>query len=203
MNAEFLVTSLIVVLMPGTGVVYTVSAGLFKGWRPSIAAALGCTAGIVPHLVACILGLSAILHMGAVVFQILKLAGAAYLLYLAWAMWNENGGLNFESTDRKSSMGRIALKGFLINILNPKLSVFFLAFLPLFIDPAAVSPLPQLLLMGSVFMGITAGVFILYGILAHKVRDWIIGSRKRVRNMQRSFAIIFAGLGIKLALSEQ
>ena len=96
-STEFLITSLVVVLIPGTGVIYTVSTGLFLGWRASVAAAFGCTAGITPHLSASILGLSAILHMSALAFQAVKFAGAAYLLYLAWAMWRETGSLKFDS----------------------------------------------------------------------------------------------------------
>ena len=137
-NTEFLITSLVVVLIPGTGVIYTVSTGLFLGWRASIAAACGCTAGIIPHLSASILGLSAILHMSAVAFQAVKYAGAAYLLYLAWSMWRDTGALKFNSPSHKNGLRQIATRGFLINILNPKLSIFFLTFLPLFISANGV-----------------------------------------------------------------
>lgn len=202
MNSEFLVTSLIVVLMPGTGVIYTVSTGLFKGWRAGMVAALGCTLGILPHLAACILGLSAVLHMSAVAFQILRLVGAAYLLYLAWSMWRENGGFELEEDGKPASSKQIIIKAVLINILNPKLTVFFLAFLPLFINPEAASPLPQLVLLSAIFMGITAAVFVLYGLLAHSVRNWIVGSKKGIRRIRRTFAVLFAGMGLKLALSE-
>ncbi len=202
MNGDFLFTSLIVVLMPGTGVIYTVSTGLFKGWRASIAAALGCTLGIVPHLAACILGLSAILHMGAVMFQVLRLAGAAYLLYLAWSMWREHNGFSFENNGEKTSLKRIVVKGILINILNPKLTIFFLAFLPLFIDPAAASPVPRLLLLSAVFMGITAAIFILYGLLSHSMRGWVTGSKTYARRVQRTFAVMLAAMGLKLALTD-
>ena len=142
-SAEFLVTSLIVVLVPGTGVIYTVSAGLFLGWRASIAAACGCTAGIIPHLSASILGLSAILHASALAFQGVKFAGAIYLLYLAWSMWRETGTLSFDAPSDNQRAGRIAIRGFLINILNPKLSIFFLAFLPQFVPAGTADPLLQ------------------------------------------------------------
>ena len=120
LNTEFIITSLIVVLIPGTGVIYTVSTGLFMGWRASIAAALGCTAGIIPHLSASILGLSAILHMSAVAFQVVKFAGAVYLLYLAWSMWRETGAMQFDSHASKKGLCKIALKGILINIQGLK-----------------------------------------------------------------------------------
>ena len=202
---EFLLTSLVVVLAPGTGVIYTVSTGLLAGWRAAIAAAFGCTMGILPHLLACTLGLSALLHVSALAFQVFKFAGVAYLLYLAWSMWRETGGLNFDSNgkDRAKSMGRIALRGFLINILNPKLSIFFLAFLPLFVTPEGGAPLPQMLVLSAVFMGMTLGIFIVYGLCADLVRAKVAGSPRLVTWLQRSFAAIFAAMGLKLALAEQ
>ncbi len=202
-NTEFLLTSLIVVLIPGTGVIYTVSTGLFLGRRASIGAAFGCTAGIVPHLVASVLGLSALLHISALAFQTIKYAGAVYLLYLAWSMWRETGTLKLDSTERSRDLRRIAVRGFLINILNPKLSIFFLAFLPLFVSPQAASPMGQMLLLSGIFMAMTLGIFILYGISANGVRSYIINSPKAIRRMQRSFVAVFALLGVKLALTEQ
>ena len=202
-SSEFLLTSLVVVLIPGTGVIYTVSTGLFLGWRASIAAALGCTAGILPHLSASVLGLSAILHMSALAFQIIKFAGSAYLLYLAWSMWRETGALEFNRPAEKNGIFQIALKGFLINILNPKLSIFFLAFLPLFVSPNAIFPVQQMLILSAAFMGMTLIIFILYGNLASGVRTYFVNSPKLILWLQRSFAAIFAALATKLALSEQ
>jgi len=202
-NTEFLITALVVVLIPGTGVIYTVSTGLFLGWRASIAAACGCTAGIIPHLSASILGLSAILHMSAVAFQAVKYAGAAYLLYLAWSMWRETGGLKINSPTHKNGLKQIAIKGFLINILNPKLSIFFLAFLPLFVSSNTSSPMFDMLILSIVFMTMTLIVFILYGISANGVRRHVVNSPKVIIWLQRSFAATFAALGIKLAVTEQ
>ncbi len=202
-NPEFILTSLLVILVPGTGVIYTVSTGLFCGWRQSIAAAIGCTAGIIPHLMACILGLSAILHMSALAFQFVKLAGAFYLFYLAWSMWRETGGIRLDSPSLKKGFYSIVLKGFLLNILNPKLSIFFLAFLPLFILPEEVSPILEMVLLSLVFMGMTLVVFILYGIAANRVSKYIVGSQKLVRRLQRSFAATFAALGFKLAITDR
>lgn len=195
-------TSLVVVLVPGTGVIYTVSTGLFRGWRASIAAATGCTAGILPHLLASILGLSAILHVSAVAFQTVKLAGAAYLFYLAWCMWRDTGGLGFDSRTTRRGAGRIIVRGFLINILNPKLSIFFLAFLPLFVASDAVAPMVQMFILSGVFMLMTLVIFIAYGICANSVRTYVVHSPGTISRLQRSFAVIFAALGIKLAITE-
>lgn len=203
LSTEFLITSLVVVLIPGTGVIYTVSNGLFLGRRASIAAAIGCTAGIIPHLTASILGLSAILHMSALAFQSIKFAGAAYLLYLAWGMWRETGTLKLDSSATSRGVWLIIRRGFLINILNPKLSVFFLAFLPLFVSTNASSPTVQMIVLSLIFMMMTLVIFVLYGISAHGVRKYIVSSPRGVTWIQRTFAATFAILGIKLALSEQ
>lgn len=202
-SPEFLITSLVVVLIPGTGVIYTISNGLFLGWRASIAAAFGCTAGIIPHLSASILGLSAILHLSALAFQVVKFAGAAYLLYLAWAMWRETGSLKFDSPSTKIGLWQIVRRGFLINILNPKLAIFFLAFLPLFVNPNASSPTLNMVLLSLMFMAMTLVVFILYGISANSVRRYVVNSPRIIIWLQRTFAATFAALGIKLAMTDQ
>lgn len=203
MSIEFLVTSLIVVLIPGTGVIYTVSTGLFLGWRASVAAALGCTLGIVPHLIVSILGLTAILHMGALAFQFIKYAGVIYLLYLAWSMWRDAGGLQMDRTMGRRNHRQIVVRGVLINILNPKLSLFFLAFLPQFVSHQSSGPLPSLLLLSAVFMAMTFAVFVLYGAMAHAVRHYATNSPRVVQWMQRGFAGIFALLGVRLAMADR
>lgn len=202
-SLEFLVTSLVVVLIPGTGVIYTVSNGLFYGWRASVAAALGCTAGILPHLCASVLGLTTILHLSAVAFQMVKYAGAAYLLYLAWCMWRDTGALRLDAPESRQSAWRIISRGVLINILNPKLSIFFLAFLPLFVPVGMASPTLHLVMLSGVFMLMTFVVFVAYGFCAALVRRHVVGSPRLVRRIQRTFAVTFAALGIRLALAEQ
>lgn len=204
-SAEFLLTSLVVVLIPGTGVIYTISTGLFQGWRASTAAAVGCTAGIIPHLTACVLGLAALLHMSALAFQAVKFAGVAYLFYLAWSMWRESGALTFEEADNAkdtNSRWRILVKGFLINILNPKLSIFFLAFMPQFVVPGNKPALVQLLTLSAIFMLMTLVIFILYGFCATGVRHYVAHSPRLIKWLQRGFAASFAALGTKLALTD-
>ncbi|MCW8930127.1 MAG: LysE family translocator [Gammaproteobacteria bacterium] len=202
-SVEFLIMTLVVVLIPGTGVIYTISTGLFQGARASMFAALGCTAGIVPSLSASILGLAAILHASAIGFQIIKLAGVLYLLYLAWSTWKAAGALVLKDEKNTIDMLRISLKGFLINILNPKLTLFFLAFLPQFVPAQAETPLVNMLVLGAIFMAMTLFIFILYGLLANSIRAYIINSPKITKYMQRAFAVSFAMLGAKLALSER
>ena len=199
LSPEFLLTSLVVVLIPGTGTVYTVSTGLFYGPRASLAAAVGCTLGIVPHLLASILGLSFVLHMSALVFQGLKYAGAAYLLYLAWAMWRDQGALSFGSASPERSVRQIIVRAVLLNLLNPKLTLFFFAFLPLAISPEAASPLAELLGLSLVFMALTLAVFAVYGVLAGSVRRYVARSPRVIVWLRRSFAAAFAALGVRLA----
>ena len=189
-------------LIPGTGVLFTVSAGLFLGRRASLYAALGCTLGILPHLLASIAGLAALLHVSALAFHLLKLAGAAYMLYLAWATWRERGSLSLD-TPGETGAGRIVLRAVLMNVLNPKLTIFFLAYLPQFIVADAGTPLVQMLGLSAVFMAMTLAVFVVYGLLAHAAQRAILGSPRVLAWMQKGFAAVFASLGINLALSDR
>ena len=203
LNAEFLLTSLIVVLIPGTGVIYTLSTGLFQGAKASVFASVGCTLGIVPHLLASVTGLAALLYMSAVTFQVIKYAGVVYLLYLAWTMWRQTGALQLDGQGGVASVGQIVVKGFLINILNPKLSLFFLAFLPQFVPVAAEAPRQIMLILSGIFMAMTLVIFIGYGIFANAVRVYVVNSPMVMQTSQRTFAAVFALLGLKLALSER
>src|SRR5436190_2178766 len=200
---NFLLTSLIVVLIPGTGVIYTISTGLTLGRRASIFAALGCTAGIVPHLLATVLGLSAVMHTSALAFQVLKYAGVIYLLYLAYATWRDKSAFALDTTPQHATAGSLMTKALLLNILNPKLTLFFLAFLPQFIAHDGPAPLLQLLTLSGVFMAMTFVVFIIYGLLAHAFRQAVIESPRVQSWLRRSFAAAFAGLAIDLALSDR
>ena len=200
-SVEFLVTSLVVVLIPGTGVIYTVSTGITQGCRASVYAALGCTAGIVPHLLATVLGLAALMHASALAFQVLKYAGVAYLFYIAFATWRDKSAFAVDASLSQASASRLVVKAFLLNILNPKLTIFFLAFLPQFVEAGAGQPLLQLLLLSAVFMAMTFAVFVVYGFMAHAFRELVIESSRVQRWLRYSFAAAFAGLGVNLALS--
>jgi threonine/homoserine/homoserine lactone efflux protein len=200
---EFLLASLVVVLIPGTGVVYTITTGLTLKWRASIAAAIGCTLGIVPHILASILGLSALMNMSAQVFSVLKWAGALYLLYLAWNMWREAGTLEINRKSTETSFTKIILKAIAINLLNPKLTIFFFAFLPLFVSKNSSSPTIEMVMLSAVFMGITFFVFALYGILASGISAYLMKSSKAVKRLQQTFAAILAGFAVQLGLSER
>ena len=203
MSIEFLVTSLIIVASPGTGAIYTRAMGLSRGARASVIAAFGCTLGIVPHLLAAMLGLAAILHTSALAFELFKFAGVAYLLYMAWQAWRENGALKVDPGQGESSALRIVVHAVLINILNPKLSIFFLAFLPQFITAGEASPLARMMEMSAVFMLMTFVVFAFYGLFAAAVRDKVVSRPNVMAWMRRTFAAAFVLLGARLALAER
>lgn len=199
MSPEFLATALIVVIAPGTGVIYTLSIGLTRGRAAAVAAALGCTFGIVPAMLAAILGLAAVLHSSALAFQIVKFAGVGFLLYLAWATLRDRGVLEVSEQKDQRSYAGIALKGTLINVLNPKLSIFFLAFLPQFLSGQAATATREMLVLGGVFMAMTFAVFVVYGLLAAIARAHVLGSPITMRWIRRVFAAAFAGLSLRLA----
>ncbi len=200
MSAHFLLTALIVVAAPGTGVIYTLALGLGSGRRAAIWAATGCTLGIVPHLAAATLGLTAVLHSSALLFQVVKFAGVGYLLYLAWQALRSDGALSVSATCIPDPGPRIALRGALINILNPKLSLFFLALLPPFLSGDPASATAEMILLGLVFMAMTWAVFVLYGLFAATARTYLLTSQTTLRWMNRGFAAVFAALAARLAM---
>ncbi len=203
MTLSFFLTSLIVIASPGTGVLYTLAAALTRGSRVSVAAAFGCTLGIVPHIAAAMLGLAAVLHTSAVAFATLKWLGVAYLLYMAWQALREHGALHVDETVNVRSLRETILTGFLINILNPKLSIFFLAFLPQFILVDELHPLLRMLELGLAFMAMTFAVFVVYGLSAARVRNRIISRPNVMSWLRRAFAGGFVALGAKLAFAER
>jgi threonine/homoserine/homoserine lactone efflux protein len=203
MTLAFLVTSLIVVASPGTGVLYTLAVALTRGSRASIAAAFGCTLGILPAMLAAMLGLAAVLHTSALAFAALKWCGVFYLLYMAWQALRERGALAVDAGREHRSGVRVIVTGFLINILNPKLSIFFLAFLPQFIATDESAPVARMLELSGAFMAMTFVVFVLYGLFAAAVRDRIVTRPGVMIWLRRTFAGGFAALGARLAFAER
>ena len=208
-TADYLLTTLIVTLVPGTGVIYTLSVGIFSGRVCSLAAVFGCTASIVPHLLASVFGLAAILHASATLFNVIKYAGVIYLLYMAWGMWRDRSAILTEeagtgvSNRTFSDLRTIAMRGLLINLLNPKLTLFFLAFLPQFIPAGTQATGSAIFLLAAVFMGMTFGVFSLYGLFAAQVREFVLTSEKTVIWLRRLFAVGFTGFALKLAFTQR
>jgi threonine/homoserine/homoserine lactone efflux protein len=203
LTVDFVLISLVVVVSPGIGVLYTVATAMARGSRASVVAAFGCTLGIVPHMVAAIIGLSALLNASAVVFQTLKYLGVAYLLFLAWSTLREQGALAVQESGGNGSARHVIVTAILINLLNPKLSIFFFAFLPQFVSVHEAHPVPQMLLLSAVFMLLTFVVFVAYGLLAARVRQSVLSRPRVLTWMRRSFAGAFVVLAAKLAVVER
>ncbi len=203
MSIEFLITTLIVVISPGAGAIYTIATGLGRGGRASLWAALFCTFGIVPHMLAAITGLAAVLHTSALAFDIIKYLGVAYLVYMAWSTLRETGALSVEARQEKKPLGAMAAEVMLINLLNPKLSIFFFAFLPQFVPTGTPNPVMRMLELSGVFMAMTFAVFALYGLFAGAIRGQVMSRPAVLTWMRRSFAAAFVMLGAKLALTQR
>lgn len=203
MSLEFLLTSLIIVASPGTGAIYTIAAGLTRGAKASRLASFACTLGIVPHLIAAMMGLAALLHASALAFSIVKYAGVAYLLWMAWQTLKEQGALSVEAAADERSAWRVLVDGLALNVLNPKLSIFFVAFLPQFIAAGEASPMARMLELSGVFMAMTFVVFALYGLFAAAMRDKVVSRPAVMAWLRRTFAAAFVALGAKLALTER
>ena len=203
MSVEFLVTSLVVVATPGTGVLYTLAAGLARGTRASAVAAVGCTLGIVPHMVAAITGLAALLHASALAFQTLKYLGVAYLLYMAWSTLRDRGALAVEEQTAAPPARQVITAGVLINVLNPKLTIFFFAFLPQFVSASEPSAFVRMVGLSGVFMLLTFVVFVGYGAFAASVRRHVISRPRVLTWMRRVFAGSFVALGARLAVTDR
>jgi threonine/homoserine/homoserine lactone efflux protein len=202
-SVEFLVTTLIVVATPGTGVLYTLGAALTRGARAGVLAAFACTLGIVPHMVAAITGLAALLHASALAFQVLKYLGVAYLLYLAWSTLRERGALTVGTDTTPRPAAQVLVSGVLVNLLNPKLTIFFFAFLPQFVTGAGSGAARQMLGLSAVFMLATFVVFAGYAVFAASVRSSVVSRPRVMAWLRRVLAASFLALGARLALAER
>lgn len=203
MTLEFLLTALVIVASPGTGAIYTVATGLSAGARTSLVAALGCTLGIVPHMLAAISGLAALLHTSALAFQAIKYLGVAYLLYMAWTMCRDRGRLSLNDQAGEKSVRQVIVSAILINLLNPKLSLFFFAFLPQFVSVDEVAPVRQMINLSLVFMALTFVVFAAYGASAAALRQHVLSSKTVQTWLRRGFAAAFAALAAQLAFTQR
>ncbi|NUF36913.1 LysE family translocator [Acinetobacter lactucae] len=202
-SIEFLVTSFIVVISPGSGAIYTIATGLIRGGKASLFAAVGCTLGIIPHMVLAIAGLALMFVTSPYLFTILKFLGVSYLLYMAWSSLKEKGTFHFEQENKEYSAFEIINYAVFINLFNPKLPLFFFAFLPQFVRTDTTTPTWDMLLLGAIFMLITLVVFMFYGTFAAMMRQHVVGKPVVLKWLRRSFALGFIGLGVKLLFSSK
>jgi threonine/homoserine/homoserine lactone efflux protein len=202
-SLAFLLTSLVIVAMPGTGALITLSAGISRGARAGVVAAFGCTLGIVPHLIAAVTGTAALLRASGVAFDALRLVGVAYLLFMAVATWRDRSELVVRDGQPPRRAGRVIGSAILANLLNPKLTIFFFAFLPQFVPPHAPHTVERLLMLSAVFMAMTFVVFVIYGVAASALRRHVIDRPRVIQRVRRLFAASFIGLGLKLATTSR
>jgi len=204
MSVEFLLTSLVVVLIPGTGVLYTVSSSIGGGWRRGLFAAIGCTLGIVPHILAAMLGLSAIMQAGSMVFEVIRYAGVIYLVFMGFSMIRDAGALPLDDGNASiDPMGPVVWRGILLNVLNPKLTVFFFAFLPQFLDASPGLLDPKLIGLGGIFMLMTLVVFAVYALASAAIRDLVLAAPVARRWIERSLGAILIGFAARLAFTDR
>jgi threonine/homoserine/homoserine lactone efflux protein len=204
MSVEFLLTSLVVVLIPGTGVLYTVSSSIGGGWRRGLFAAIGCTLGIVPHILAAMLGLSAIMQAGSVVFEVVRYAGVVYLVFMGFSMIRNAGALPLDDQNASiDPMGPVVRRGILLNVLNPKLTVFFFAFLPQFLDASPGLLDPKLIGLGGIFMLMTLAVFAVYALASAAIRDLVLAAPAARRWIERALGALLIGFAAKLAFTDR
>jgi len=204
MSVEFLLTSLVVVLIPGTGVLYTVSSSIGGGRRRGLFAAIGCTLGIVPHMMAAMLGLSAIMQAGSVVFEVVRYAGVVYLVFMGFSMIRHAGALPLDDQNASiDPMGPVVRRGILLNVLNPKLTLFFFAFLPQFLDASPGLLDPKLIGLGGIFMLMTLAVFAVYALASAAIRDLVLAAPAARRWIERALGALLIGFAAKLALTDR
>ncbi|WP_436701202.1 LysE family translocator [Nocardioides sp. BYT-33-1] len=205
MSTAFLLTSLVIVATPGTGALYAIAAGLTRGTRAGVLAAFAGTLGTVPHMLAAITGLAALLHASGAAFAAIKYAGVAYLLFMAWSTWRDRGVLSVDEEatgTRTGSTRAVLVSGVTLNLLNPKLTIFFFAFLPQFV-PTGSGAVPAMLGLSAVFMAMTFVVFAVYGMCAAAVRDQVLTRPRVVDRMRKMFAASFAVLAGRLAFESR
>lgn len=199
----FLMISFVIIATPSTGAVYSIAAGLSRGAWAGVWAAFACTVAIVPHLLAAMTGLATILHTSALAFNVLKYLGVIYLFYMAWQMWKDKRALNPDNTDANQGLWQVMKTGILINLLNPKLTIFFFAFLPQFVSTDGERHLFEMVALSAVFMLMTFVVFAFYGVFAARLRTYVLNRPKVLDKIRQSFALVFVVLGLKLAISER
>jgi threonine/homoserine/homoserine lactone efflux protein len=195
----FALASLALILAPGPNLVYIVTRSMSQGRRAGLASAVGVEAGTLVHITAAAVGLSQLVATSALAFSVVKYAGAAYLLYLGLRALRRREGLDLTAATRPLQLPRIFRDGIVVNVLNPKVALFFLAFLPQFVDPAHGGATAQILALGVVFFLIALTVDVLYAIVAGALSGWLRRRPAYLRRQRFVVASIYLGLGASAA----
>ena len=197
----FIAASLVVLLIPGPGVLYVVARSVAQGYRAGLASVFGLSVGALVHVAAAALGLSAILLSSATAFGIVKALGAGYLIYLGIStLFGSRQSVRMEASNTLS-LYRLFADGVIVSIFNPKIAVFFLAFLPQFVDPSLGSVPQQVLLLGLLYVALAFTTDGAYALLAGSLRNWLHGRGMQGKFPRYIIGSLYLGLGVNAALS--
>ena len=199
----FIAVSALLGITPGPDIIYVATRGAAQGARAGVAAAAGLCTGIVGHTALCAAGLSAVLAGSAVAFTAIKIAGAIYLIWLGIAMWRASGRIDLSERGPRQPLGAIYRQSVAMNLLNPKVALFFLAFLPQFVSPGGAPVALQLAVLGIIFMAVSFVVMAGAGILGAQLRRLLARRQRAGRWAEIAAGAVLVGLGIRLALESR
>lgn len=200
----FIITSFLLCIAPGPDNIYVLTQGMTKSKKAAIITTLGLCTGLIIHTSAAAFGISMIFKTSQIAFDIVKYLGVIYLLYIAYQVYkHRNEPLNLDTKASKKDLKALYFKGFLMNILNPKVSIFFLAFLPQFVSVQNGNVPLQMIILGLIFMGLTIILFSLIGIAGNLLSEKLLNNPKIVKYMNILTSFVLVSLGLKLALSQR
>lgn len=199
----FLGAAIVLTVMPGPDNLFVLAQSIAQDQKAGLVTSLGLCTGLLVHITAAVLGISAIIYQSTVIFSVVKFAGAAYLLYLAWQSFRAKGDPFTIEQQNVQSYITLYKKGILMNVLNPKVSLFFLALLPQFVNPIHGNVAFQMLILGIVFLVQALVLFSLFSIFAGKVRKVIVVKPSIAKRLNMIQGMLFTFIGIQIALSKQ
>ncbi len=199
----FLLASITLTLMPGPDIIFVTTLSMTKGGKKGFLTALGLCTGLFVHTAAAAIGISAIIYHSALAFQILKYAGALYLFYLAWQVLKSSNTVCVEQNHINQSCLSLYKRGILMNLLNPKVSVFFLAFLPQFVEPGAGAVSLQMIFLGGLFIIQALVVFGLISIMSGYLGEKLLHRTSRSQVVQWMEASVYATVGLRLVFMDR
>ncbi len=201
--ALFIAVSWALILSPGPDMIYVITRGMAHGRRAGVLSAVGVVCGILAHTTAAALGLTLILQTSAFAFLFVKFVGAAYLLYLGIKSWRDRGTFHLQTTASMANSSTLFWQGVLSNVLNPKIAIFFLAFLPQFVDQGSAQITLQMVVLGLTFAGFGLCFLLVVGYSSGTIGRWLTYRPQYAQFFQRLAGGILIALGIRLALTEK
>lgn len=194
----FVTAAVLLTLMPGPDILFVLTQGMTRGWRAGVVFAAGLCTGLVAHVTAAALGISVLLMSSEAAFMALKFAGAAYLLYLAFKAFRARRENHFPVDAGGGVVGKLYRRGILMNLLNPKVILFFLAFFPQFVDEKAGQPVGQIFLLGMIFIVQAFVIFSLVAVLAGRLARPLMSNSRVALWVNVAEAAIYAVIGVSI-----